>query len=122
MPTIGGTIRGFMDIVRGGPTRLVSIARIGALVGAGVVSMLVGMVVGTIRGTARIGVGAAIGAIIIITPLRVGITRMDVRRTGIIARTRAAEAPDTRGADVVAALTPRCGVPGHPAGLPPLLH
>lgn len=122
MPTIGGTIRGFMDIVRGGPTRLVSIARIGALVGAGVVSMLVGMVVGTIRGTARIGVGAAIGAIIIITPLRVGIMRMDVRRTGIIARTRAAEAPDTRGADVVAALTPRCGVPGHPAGLPPLLH
>ena len=122
MPTIGGTIRGFMDIVRGGPIRLVSIARIGALVGAGVVSMPVGMVVGTIRGTARIGVGAAIGAIIIITPLRADIMRMDVRRTGIIARTRAAEAPDTRGADVVAALTPRCGVPGHPAGLPPLLH
>lgn len=122
MPTIGGTIRGFMDIVRGGPIRLVSIARIGALVGAGVVSMPVGMVVGTIRGTARIGAGAVIGAIIIIMPLRADIMRMDVRRTGIIARTRAAEAPDTRGADVVAALTPRCGVPGHPAGLPPLLH
>ena len=122
MPTIGGTIRGFMDIVRGGPIRLVSIARIGALVGAGVVSMPVGMVVGTIRGTARIGAGAVIGAIIIIMPLRADIMRMDVRRTGIIARTRAAEAPDTRGADVVTALTPRCGVPGHPAGLPPLLH